>query len=156
MSDDEGCGDLGICRSEFCDRIEIHPAHPVLTPRTPQVHHRPRPGAPLTRRRVAHDPCALTGAVMRATSTRYPRFFREIVRDVLDDYGMCSVRTIHRHINKVVERGHLLRLDFDLTQGSVYLRPKTKLLGTAPWRVDDVLAVRELALDIAAEHGAYR
>jgi hypothetical protein len=64
--------------------------------------------------------------VARATSKYHPRVFSEIYRDVIDDYGPVTLRTVHRYVARLVERGQLLKLDVEF-DSFVYLRPKSKL-----------------------------
>lgn len=111
-----------VCRDENCRRADVHRKHLVAERPPPQPHH--RPGKQVWR---YSDPRALTGAVARAASKSQPKIFREIVRDVRDDYGQVSERSVHRHINKLVERGQLIKLDLGLTFAA-YIRPKSRLL----------------------------
>lgn len=115
----------------------MHPVHPVLTPGKPvKVHHRPRSSAtqltppppdakPPKPPWQRDDPKALTGAVARAT--KYPTHFAWILRDVLDDYGPVSERSVYRYIAKLVERGQLIKLELGLSF-AVYVRPRSRWL----------------------------
>lgn len=111
-----------ICCDENCERTDLHRKHLVAKRPPSEPHHRPKKS----------DPKTLTGAVARAVS-RTPKVFREIVRDVVDDYGKVSPteasaeRSIHRHLKKLVERGQIIKLDLGFTF-AVYLRPKSRWL----------------------------
>lgn len=137
-----------ICQDEHCTIIEVHAIHAVPAVRP---HHRPKPmkctlcpwKGPASLERNAcprcksaitgtrapweyDDPMGLTGAVARATSKSYPMTFAMICRDVRDDYGECTERTIHRHLARLVDRGCILKVD--IAQAfAVYLRPGSKL-----------------------------
>lgn len=144
-----------ICRDDDCNRPGVHLKHPVLSRgRTVKVHHRPDPTTvqlalpsdakpPPDSKRAAwkrDDPKGLTEAVARATSRAYPTHIAAIYRDVQDDYGECTERTVYRHVKKLVERGHLIKLDVGLSFAA-YIRPKSRLL-------KDHAAIREYLLGI--------
>lgn len=113
-----------VCRDENCHRRDLHRPHLVETRPPPTLHHRPNPNKkPLWQR---NDPKGLTGAVARAVD-KTPKRFIEIVRDVRDDYGNVTERSVYRHVKKLVERGHLIKLDLGLTFAA-YIRPKARLL----------------------------
>lgn len=114
-----------ICVDDACKRIDIHRKHLVMRHEPPRAHHRPDPNKkPLWQR---NDPNGLTGAVARATSKSQPKVISEIIRDVRDDYGEVTERSVYRHVKKLVERGHLIKLDLGLTFAA-YIRPKSRLL----------------------------
>lgn len=108
-----------ICRDDDCDRKGIHPVHEVV--RKPQVHRRPGKLAPWKQ----PDADGLLSSVMKATSVHKPRWFQEISTDVRDDFGSVTDRSIWRAIAKLVERGHLLKLELGLTFFA-YIRPMPK------------------------------
>lgn len=137
-----------ICRDERCDRIDLHRKH-LIVARVAKPHHRPKPIAKPTAKPLAAkpekldvkplwrrpSPKALTGAVARATSKSWPTHLAAIARNVADDYGPCCKRTVYRHVKKLVERGHLIKLDLGM-DCCAYIRPKSKLL-------DDLASLRE-------------
>ena len=131
-----------ICRDDNCDRLDVHPKHEINVRTNPRVHHRPSIAVtPLWER---DDPKAMMGAVARACSKAYPMHPAAIVREVRDDYGRCSERTVYRYLAKLVHRGQLVKLDVGLAF-SAYLRPKSRLLG-------DLDSVREYMLGIVECH----
>jgi hypothetical protein len=130
-----------VCRDEDCTIVGVHRKH-LVRHRELKPHHRAATGArPLWKK---DDPTALTGAVARATSRAFPTHFAAIHRDVQDDYGPCSERSVYRHLAKLVERGHLLKLDLGLPCAA-YIRPKSRLLR-------DVPAIREYMLGVIEIH----
>jgi hypothetical protein len=121
-----------ICRDDQCTRRDVHRKHLVAGHAPPKAHHRPDPNKkPLWQR---NDPRGLTGAVARATS-KTPKVIAEIIRDVRDDYGSVSDRSIYRHVKKLLERGQLIKVDIGLTFDA-YIRPKSRML-------KDVEAIRD-------------
>jgi len=123
-----------ICRDEACRIVGVHRKHLVAKHAPPKPHHRPTKKPAWEQ----HDPKALRGAVARATSKAEPKRFAEIARDVRDDYGNCTDRSIYRHLRRLVERGHIRKFDVDL-DCAFYVRPGSRLM-TNPE------AVREYAL----------
>ena len=140
MSEESGSG--SICRDDNCDRLDVHPPHLVLNKGRKIVpHHRPNGlQRPLWQR---DDPRGLTGAVARATSKSYPMLFSHIVRDVRDDYGPCTERTVYRHLRKLVQRGHVIKLDLQLAFAA-YIRPRSRLLADPEGLRDYMLGTLEL------------
>lgn len=115
-----------ICRDEFCEVVEVHPAHPVKKPRKERA---PAPGRELWKR---SSPKALDHAIAKATSKYRPTHFSEILREVENDYGRAETphaleRAVYRHLKKLVERGQILKLDLGLSFAA-YIRPKSRLL----------------------------
>jgi len=128
-----------ICRDEHCDRMGVHPWHPMGANREVKPHHRPgkKPVWQLD------DPTALTGAVARATSKAYPTHFAAIVRDVRDDYGTVTERTVYRHIKKLVARGHIAKVDIGFAFAA-YIRPGSRMFKTADAIRDYILGTVEM------------
>jgi len=89
------------------------------------------------------DPTALTGAVARATSKAYPTHFAAIVRDVRDDYGTVTERTVYRHIKKLVARGHIAKVDIGFAFAA-YIRPGSRMFKTADAIRDYILGTVEM------------
>lgn len=120
-----------ICRDEDCLIVGAHRPHLVAERPPPAPHHRPkkrRPDELMFARTPWHqaDPRGLRGAVARAVS-KTPKVFHEIVRDVRDDYGNVTERTIHRHLKALTERKQTIKLDLGFTF-AVYIRPKSRML----------------------------
>jgi hypothetical protein len=100
-----------ICRDDDCELNEdgIHPKHSQRRKRPPEVHHRPKPGGVLKIWQYA-DPPGVAESVEKATSADRPKVIWEIVRDVQDDYGSVTERTIYRHVRALVDAGRLIKL----------------------------------------------
>lgn len=109
-----------VCRAEHCPRLDVHEAHYLPAPRPERKRTTVRPPWQI------EDPSGLAGAVARATSRSYPVVFSDIAREVRDDYGHCTDRTVYRALRKLVLRGHLLKIDVGLDRAA-YVRPKTRL-----------------------------
>jgi len=123
-----------LCRDEACDRIELHLAHKVTREPEPE----PRSTSPLPKwKRQA--PKALDHSIAKATSKTYPRHFDAIMKIVESDYGTCIDRTVHRRLKRLVQRGHILRIDLG-RHLYAYLRPGSTL-------VNDVDLIREQCFD---------
>lgn len=136
-----------ICRDDACGRTDLHPKH--FVPRAlaarhrPQAHHRPNAAAvplapPKRQNREPGAPRALTNAIARATSKSDPRQFSELCDRVRSDYGSAPDRSISRYLARLVERGHVIKLDLGLAFAA-YIRPGSRLLG-------DPESLRELML----------
>jgi hypothetical protein len=110
-----------ICRDEDCDVVGVHPAHPVVARKI--VAKGDFAVGPGVWRK--HSVPAITNAVARAVSPVKPRNIVAITNIVHNDYGDCNVRTIYRHLGKLVERGHVLRVDLG-ERLYAYLRPNTR------------------------------
>lgn len=131
-----------LCRDDRCQIVGLHRPHLIRIIK-PEPHHRPSTSPQLPWKR--QDPRGLVGAVMRATSKAYPVAFSSIMREVFDDYGSVTRRTIYRHVKALVERGRLVR--YELGGLAAYVRPRSRLFS-------DREAVREYMLantDIAAD-----
>lgn len=137
-----------ICTDEHCETLEVHASHAALKPA--RVHRRPKPmkctvcvwkGPGSFERECPKchselvavrapwqydDPRGLTGSVARAASKAAPKTFAMVCRDVWDDYGPCTERTVHRHLAKLVDRGCILKIDIG-EAFDVYLRPGSRL-----------------------------
>ena len=131
-----------ICRDERCEIVGLHRPH-LIKKRTAEPHHRPSssPVPPWKRQ----DPRGLSGAVMRATSKAYPVVFQSIMREVFDDYGSVTRRTIYRHVRALVQQGCLVR--YELGGIAAYVRPKSRLFGDRRSVRDYVLANFDIAAD---------
>jgi len=145
-----------ICRDDNCDRLGLHAAHDdfsdkikrdakermgrlrwrplpdgVEPPRGSRVRikdgvrkYQKPPAAPWER--IASS--ALDHSIAKAASKTYPKPLAMIIEEVHSDYGGCETRTIQRHLSKLVERGHLLRIDLG-RRLYAYLRPGSSLAG---------------------------
>jgi hypothetical protein len=81
----------------------------------------------------------LDHAIAKATSQIYPRHLDAIVRHVHADYGPCTSRAIQRRLVRLVERGHILRIDLG-KQLYAYLRPGSKLVNEIDLMREQILA----------------
>lgn len=127
----EFCSAAAICRDDDCDVIGVHPAHPIkATPKPTKGVFASGPG--VWRK---HSVPAITNAVARAVSPVQPRGIMAITHLVQNDYGDCNVRTIYRHLGKLVARGHVLRVDLG-ERLYAYLRPNSRY-------VNDIAYLRE-------------
>ena len=114
----------------------------------PVPHHRPLAKPPWQQ----PDPSGLINSIMKATSVTRPKWFQEIAQDVRDDFGNITDRSIWRGLKKVVERGHLIKLDIGLAFHA-YIRPSKKRPSGRPETTDDM---REYMLSIVEVHPAIR
>lgn len=128
-----------ICRDDDCIIVEMHHRHRVVA--TPQPHS--RADLTVTPPWKRDDPDALAEAVVRACSEAYPKHFSAIARDVRDDYGACTDRTVYRYLRKVIDRGLLIKLDLGLAFAA-YIRPKSRLLNDLDSLRDYMLGVVEM------------
>src|SRR3990172_3495241 len=128
----------GFCRDENCSRIDLHLVHIVEMiseqPEPPSLAKRPPWRSPA--------PKALDHSIAKATSRTYPRHFDAILHEVEADYGDCNPRTVQRGLRKLVERGHILRIDLG-RHLYAYVRPGSKL-------VNDIDLLREQIFDLFA------
>jgi hypothetical protein len=85
-----------ICRDEKCDNDDIHPAHAPLR----RVRH--RQVFTVSRRGLIME------AVYAAVSDRVLRRFSEIYNLVVEDYGSCKSRTVHRAIAALIENRQII------------------------------------------------
>jgi len=119
-----------ICRDENCLIVGAHRPHLVAERPPPTPHHRPKKRRPDELSNNAPwrqaDPRGLRGAVARAIG-KTPKVFSEIVRDVRDDYGNVTERTVHRHLKALAEKKQMIKLDLGFTF-AVYIRPKSRML----------------------------
>lgn len=124
-----------ICRDDRCTRLEVHSAHVIDAPEEAPI--RPSRG----RRPVWQHPAprALDHAIAKATSQIYPRHSDAIVQLVRADYGPCTARAILRRLARLVERGHILRVDLG-SQLYAYLRPGSNLVGDISLMREQILA----------------
>jgi len=123
-----------LCRDEACDRIELHLAHEVTTVEPKPAYSRGQ--LPAWKRPA---PKALDHAIAKATSKTYPRHFGAILQLVEADYGACIERTVHRRLKRLVQRGHILRIDLGRSLYA-YLRPGSPM-------VNDIALMREQCFD---------
>lgn len=129
---------LCVCRNEHCDRVELHPAHWLRG-----TSEAPEPSSSSAKVPwIRSAPEALDESITRAVSLTYPRVFTTIAQMVEEDYGSCNLRTVHRRLKRLVQRGHLLRIDLG-KQLYAYLKPGSSL-------VNDVDLMREQCFDIFA------
>jgi len=123
-----------LCRDEACDRIELHLTHKVAC--KPFREPWSRNQTPKWQRPA---PKALDHAIAKATSKTYPRHFGAILQLVEADYGACIERTVHRRLKRLVQRGHILRIDLGRSLYA-YLRPGSPM-------VNDIALMREQCFD---------
>jgi hypothetical protein len=132
-----------LCRDDRCERTEVHLAHAIT--------HAPPAPKTLTksvkepwRRR---DPRALDHCIAKAVSQTYPRHIAAIVEEVRQDYGACNLRTVQRHLQRLVQRGHLLRIDIGRSLYA-YLRPGSSM---AHERALMLTQIEDLILDMQSD-----
>lgn len=127
-----------ICRSEFCDRDEIHLAHEVKIrkERGPRSEREPW---------TMPSPDAIDESIVKAVSDFTPKRFAHLVNDVENDFGSLgenrdsAMRRLHRRIAWLVKQGRILRVDLGDTL-CTYLKPTSRL-------ARDVTYLRELVND---------
>jgi hypothetical protein len=131
----------------MCDRIDLHPAHQVpkglVKEKIKQLKKAERKQSSSMSQRPPWRrpaPKVLDNSIARAVSKTYPKPLDAILREVEDDYGLDSTksafnRNVQRHLTKLVERGHILRIDLG-QRLYAYLRPGSAL-------VDDIGLIRE-------------
>lgn len=130
---------MHVCRDEFCDRLDLHQAHASLEiafepPDTSTSVHAPW-------RRPA--PKALDHSIAKAVSKTYPKPFGVLLRDVQYDYGACNLRTVHRRLRRLVDRGYVLRIALG-RRLYAYVRPGSNM-------VNDIDLMREQIIDLMRE-----
>lgn len=114
-----------ICRSEFCDREDIHAPHYVkpckeIAPRSCR--------APWK----LPAPIALDDAIVRAVSDIQPKNFAVLVDDVENDFGSLGdnrksgMRRLHRRLRALCEAGRVLKIDVGGTLFA-YLKPTSRV-----------------------------
>jgi hypothetical protein len=128
-----------ICRHENCDIEEVHAKHHVMRALPEPKPARPGKKPPWRQ----DDPEALTESVYKATSDAYPMLSSWIARDVRDDYGTCTDRTVYRHLRRLVAEARLVKVDLGLAF-SAYIRPKSRLLADPQALRDYMLAQMEI------------
>lgn len=131
MFDSEDDDDLiEVCRDETCDLDYVHPSH-VFKLRPAPSNGRPKTPwwlqtDPSAYRRA--DPRGLSEAMRRAfAATDWPLAFIDIKHAVRNDYGDASVRSLHRHVRRLITTNFVLRLDLELSY-SAYIRSDSKFL----------------------------
>lgn len=135
-----------ICRDENCPIIGRHLKHPVKwKPKDerlkPKAHHRPDPNKKVW---SLDDQEGLRQCVLRATSTAEPVCFGQIFRNVTDDYGKVSERTVYRYVAKSVDSGEIVKIDLGLPMAA-YVKPGSHWLR-------DRAALREYMSDYLDYH----
>jgi hypothetical protein len=110
-----------LCRDENCDRTGLHLEHEVK----PKIVDDKSKSSLEPWKRPA--PKALDHSIAKATSRVYPRPFDMIMREVERDYGSCCSRTVQRHLQQLVARGHILRIDLG-RRLHAYLRPGSNMI----------------------------
>lgn len=134
-----------LCRDENCERFEVHYEHECGVEDVLEQDD----GEPVTltywaawgsaREVVARRaeapwrkpaPKALDHSIAKSISRTYPKPFHVILRDVEEDYGEVNPRTAQRRLKRLVERGHLLRIDLG-RRLYAYLRPGSTMVHDA-------------------------
>lgn len=136
MSDDFDPRD--ICREEDCKIKCVHRKHSMRIRRLRkpiEVHHRPKGKKPLWQQDA---PAILTEIVLEAVGDR-PMIMQWIQRDVRDDYGTVTDRTVYRHVRKLVQEARLIKLDLGLAFAA-YIRPRARMLSDTEALRDYMLA----------------
>lgn len=115
-----------ICRDDACEIVGVHAKHKTLHDHHEiVVHHRPSTSKKQLWQR--DDPEGLAEAVERATSLNYPKPISAIMRDVADDYGPVSERSVHRYVSRLVRAGRLVKLNLGMAFAA-YIQPGSRLL----------------------------
>lgn len=135
-----------ICRDELCRLEHVHPPHLFGVGSTETIGpRRGRPAKPwwLKRDPTAYqrpDPRGLTECIRALFNrTERPMAFNAVLNHVRNDYGKVSSRTVHRHLEDLIEDGWLVAMDLNLT----YL---TYLRAASSWVVDPI-AIRDYMID---------
>lgn len=115
-----------ICRDDDCDIDEVHLAHKRLRRRSIIVHRRPKRHQPLARTALPQEPDALSDSILKAVGD-YPMMMHWIQRDVRDDYGSVSDRSVYRYVRRLVEQARMIKLDVGLAF-AIYIKPRARLL----------------------------
>lgn len=95
---------------------------------------------------------ALDHSIAKAVSKDRPKNLDTILREVQDDYGLDSTegalyRNVQRHLAKLVQRGHILRIDLG-KRLYAYLRPGSRLVRDVANIRQQLIAETESWLDI--------
>lgn len=136
-----------ICRSEFCDREDIHAPHYVKP--------RKEPAPPRSCRAPwkLPAPIALDDAIVRAVSDIQPKSFTMLVSDVENDFGsLCenrksSERRVHHRLRALCAMGRVLKIDVGGTLFA-YLKPTSRI-------ARDVAYLREQLRDLVETCASY-
>lgn len=130
MFDSEDDDLIEVCRDETCDLDYVHPSH-VFKLRPAPSNGRPKTPwwlqtDPSAYRRA--DPRGLSEAMRRAfAATDWPLAFVDIKHAVRNDYGFAPIRTLHRHVRRLITTNFVLKLDLELSY-SAYIRSDSKFL----------------------------
>jgi hypothetical protein len=111
-----------LCRDDACDQTELHYKHRVKH-RAEKVASSRSTVAPWLR----DAPIALDESITNATSQVYPKPLCVLARDVEQDYGTCCARTVQRRLRRLVEQGHILRLDLG-ARLYAYMKPGSNMV----------------------------
>jgi hypothetical protein len=130
------------CRDERCDRNDLHFAHEISTDLLDDDDGLPSKSTRPAWQRPASK--ALDHSIAKATSKTYPKHLDAILRDVQDDYGSCEYRTVQRHLARLVERGHIIRVDLG-RRLYAYLRPGSSLVRDVELMRDQIECLIEQA-----------
>lgn len=116
-----------FCVDEECEIERLHPRHRRLK-RRPVLHHRPVPNAPLSIDQGGlPKPSELLAERVLNAIGELPMMIGWIQRDVRDDYGSVTDRTIYRHVKRLVQERKIIKLDVGLAF-CVYMRPTSRYL----------------------------
>ena len=134
----------GICRDEACPIVRVHRHKvPVWARRQAARRVQMTPAEkPPKRPWAKDDPEGLAESVIRATG-ELPTCASWIARDVRDDYGHCSDRTVYRYLRRFVEEAKIIKVDLGLHLAA-YLRPKARLLADPGAIRDYMLSMVEI------------
>lgn len=130
MFDIEDDDDLAeVCRDEFCDLDYVHPSHVYKL--RPPAGRAPTPWwlktEPEGHRRVSSK--GLRAAMQRAfEATDRPLAFVDVRNAVWNDYGSAPVRTLHRHVRRMINANFIRELDLELSHAA-YIRSDSRYLG---------------------------
>ena len=114
---------MRFCRDERCDRIGLHLKHKLSGRREPDYEESKSTRTPWQR----PAPRALDHSIAKAVSKTYPKSLDLILNDVVHDYGDCCMRTVQRRLKRLVERGHILRIDLG-QRLYAYIRPGSNMI----------------------------
>jgi hypothetical protein len=128
--DDEDDIQLGICRDETCGLEYVHPSHIYPLHAQDQRGRPQRPWweqkDPLAFKRP--DPRGLREAVQGLFSeTGWPLAFADVKNTVRNRYGSVSVRSLHRHLRRLIDAEYIIELDLQLAF-SAYIRSDSRFL----------------------------
>ena len=85
-------------------------------------------------------PKALDHSIAKAVSKVYPKPIDMILDEVINDYGDVNVRTLQYHLRKMIDRGHLLRIDLG-RRLYAYLRPGSNMVNDVELMRDQIEAM---------------